>query len=240
MGRSGRRGRDGRMGIDVSRLRGFSFFAGMDDAALEKIAAQARFEQYKARQPLFIEGDYGDKAFIILSGAVRIEHFGAEGRSLMLDILGPGEMFGEMAIITGRPRSASATAHTDSDLCIIGKTCFHELQRLNPHLNEALMALLSTRLTSTTNRLEQVGLAELEQRLAGILVSFARRYGREQPDGATAIDLPLSQSDLAALAVCSREHINKIIKGWTAEGIVSHQRQRINIIAINRLYDKAG
>jgi len=115
-------------------------------------------------------------------------------------------------------------------LLVIRQNDFTKMLALHPLMSERLMRMISQRLSRVSVKLEEVGLVPLKERLAGIIVDFAGRFGT---DG--CINIKLTQSDLAELAISSREHINKLIKSWENEGILRFNRGNIIVITPDKL-----
>ncbi len=156
---------------------------------------------------------------MITQGAIRIERMSQGGKRLLLAILGPGEVVGEMSLISGQPRMADAIAHENSELYQIEKATFDKIISEHPSVSGHLMAILSGRLLNTGVNLQRVGLSSLQSRLAYVLVDLAARFANEK--NPSLINLKLTQTDLADLAVSSREHVNKILQVWKAENVIT-------------------
>ncbi len=209
-------------------------FDGASPETLEKFARLVAHKTVEAGGVLFRQDDEGTEAFIVIKGAIRIERLAEDGKYILLNILGPGEIFGEMALITGNRRTAQAVAQCESAVMIIRKPNFQMMMRLHPRMSERLMCVLSDRLTHTGIKLEETGLNSLKSRLAGVLLDLLNRFGDRQ-GAEPALFIKLTQSDLAALAISSREHVNKLIKAWEREGIIDFNRGNIKVIAYDKL-----
>lgn len=213
------------------KLSRFEFFAGLPDAVLEKISSLMTLRELAAGDTLFLQSDPGAEAFLVLSGGIRIERINEKGDRMLLNILGPGEFMGETALLTGNPRMASAVAQEDSLLCVLKAAQFQDMLALHPEMNSRLMRVISSRLTNTGVKLEEVGLNSLSSRLAGILLDFMKRF----PGGPGEINIRLTQTDLAELALSSREHINKILKGWEKERVLNIEQGKIVLLDPEKL-----
>ncbi|HTK83658.1 MAG TPA: Crp/Fnr family transcriptional regulator [Patescibacteria group bacterium] len=211
-------------------LAGFALFEGMPADILKEFVTLAVERRLSRGDTLFHQDDEGTEAFLIVSGAIRVERLNEDGGRVLLNILGPGEFFGETALLTGNPRMAEAVAHNEALLLVIRQNDFTKMLALHPLMSERLMRMISQRLSRVSVKLEEVGLVPLKERLAGIIVDFAGRFGT---DG--CINIKLTQSDLAELAISSREHINKLIKSWENEGILRFNRGNIIVITPDKL-----
>lgn len=211
-------------------LAGFALFEGMPADILKGFASLALERKLSRGDTLFHQDDEGNEAFLIVMGAIRVERLNEDGGRVLLNILGPGEFFGETALLTGNPRMAEAVAHTETLLLVVRQKDFTKMLGLHALMSERLMRMISQRLSRVSVKLEEVGLVSLKERLAGIIIDFTGRFGT-----GGHIDIKLTQSDLAELAVSSREHINKLIKAWENEGILRFNRGNIIVMAPHKL-----
>lgn len=212
----------------VQKLQSLDLLGAISPMDMDALAKKMRMREIDAGVTVMMEGDIADDAYLILSGTVRIEKTSSDGKEVLIDILGPGEILGEMGLITQETRSASAVAHTDCVLAVMDSGCFSFLRGLKPEINERLLKILSTRLQEVNARLRDVSLMPLDARLASVLTRFTEQYGVRNKDG-IMLNLPLTQSDLAHLAACSREHVSKTFKEWERAGIVARKTTSITV-----------
>lgn len=216
-------------------LARFALFEGMSPDILAAFRRLTVERTLKPGDTLFHQSDKGTEAFLIVSGAIRAERLNEDGGVVLLNILGPGEFFGETALLTGNPRIAEAVAQTESRVLIVRQANFQNMLALHPAMTERLMRMISLRLSRVSVKLEEVGLTPLKCRVAGILVDFLERFGAQKKGAPGTIGIKLTQSDLAELAISSREHINKILKSWEAEGILRFSRGQITVLNPQKL-----
>jgi CRP-like cAMP-binding protein len=136
-----------------------------------------------------------------------------------LNVIGPGEIVGEIALLDGKPRSASAVAAEDTTMMVIERHVFLPFLLRHEGLVERMLVVLCDRLRRTSNALEEIALFDLQARLARLLVKLAEDYGRAGKLG-IRIDLKLSQRDLSNLVASSRESVNKQLKIWRDAGFI--------------------
>lgn len=170
-------------------------------------------------QVIFQKGDEGTSMMAVLRGRVRISAVSAEGREVMLNVINAGEVFGEIALLDGNPRSADATAIEPTDLLVVERRLFLPFLGSNVDIYPRLLAVLCARLRQTSSALEDLALFALPTRLARVLLNLARDYGRPTPRG-TRIEFKLSQRDLSTLVGASRETVNKQIGHWREAGVL--------------------
>ncbi len=174
---------------------------------------------------LFSRGDPGERIYVVREGNIRLAIATPEGRELSFQVAGPGDMFGEIAVLDGRPRSAEAVA-LSAAVCIgLEKRDFHRLRASRPGITEAALAFLCQRLRDVSDKLEGIALYPLEARLARFLVAALR--GREPGKGRLALELPYSQSELALLIGASRPKINAALGALEAAQAIKRTQDRL-------------
>jgi CRP-like cAMP-binding protein len=196
----------------------------------------ARLQRYAAGQTLFQKGDDGDSLLGIISGHIRISTLSAEGREVVLNILNPGELFGEIALIDGKERTADASAMDNCEVLVIHRRDFMPFLQQRPELCTRLMVVLCERIRWVSALHEDAMFLSLTQRLAKHLLRLASTYGEETPEG-MMIDLKLSQQELGNILGATRESINKQIRAWEEDGILKRSRGRIVIADADALED---
>ena len=214
------------------------FFQHMDNEKLDEIIGFAVERRVPRGTSIFGKGDEGSSMMAVLVGRVRISAVSTDGKEVTLNVIGAGEIFGEIALLDGKPRSADATAVEDTVLMEIERKHFMPFLLRNPALLERLLVVLCDRLRRTSLVLEEIALFDLPSRLARLLVKLSIDYGRPAPGGGTRIDMKLSQRDLATLVASSRETVNKQLRGWREQGVVDQTAGYLvvrNAAALERL-----
>lgn len=186
---------------------------------LDEVLRLATERRVPRGQVIFQKGDPGPSLMAVLRGRVRISTVSAEGKEVMLNVINPGEVFGEIALLDGNPRSADATAIETTDLLVIERRLLLPFLSTNDDLYPRLLAVLCARLRQTSTALEDLALFALPTRLARVLLNLARDYGRPTSTG-TRIEFKLSQRDLSTLVGASRETVNKQIGQWREAGVL--------------------
>jgi CRP/FNR family cyclic AMP-dependent transcriptional regulator len=194
-------------------------FAAMQPEELDEILKFALDRRVRRGQTIFQRGDSGSSLMAVLRGRIRISSVSGDGKELTLNVINPGEIFGEIALLDGQPRSADAIAIEDTVLLVVERRYFLPFLRQREDLCLRLLAVLCSRLRRTSTALEEIALFDLPVRLARVLLKLAEDYGRPGPTG-TRIDLKLSQRDLSNLVAASRESVNKLLRAWRENGMV--------------------
>jgi CRP-like cAMP-binding protein len=207
-------------------LQGSPLFRGLPPATLERIAALATQRGYRRGEIVFSAGDAGDALFGVVSGRIRISTGNADGREIFLNIMEPGETFGEIALLDGGTRTATATATEPSELVSIRREPLFELLGREPRAALELLRLCGERLRWTSGLLEDAALLDAPARLAKRLLSLGEQHGE---DGAGGRLVRISQEDLASFLGVSRQAVNEQLQGWKAKGWVALGRGTVTV-----------
>jgi CRP/FNR family transcriptional regulator, cyclic AMP receptor protein len=200
----------------------------LDPAEIDVLATRARVEQYAAGREIFAKGSPGRTMVGVLRGEVKIASLSPDGKEMVHNIIRAGEIFGEIAVIDGEERSASAAAKTECELIFLDRRDVLPLFEKHPEICMMLMRILCQRLRQTSEHVEDVLFRSLEARLAKALLQIAQGTGRTEPRR-SAVDLRLSQRELANLAGGTRESVNKQLQVWNREGLIEVGRGSIVI-----------
>ena len=206
----------------------------LPSAKLDQLMSGARTRDLATRESLFREGDAGHSFFFIDRGWIKLSRNIVTGRELVVEVAGPGTMFGELAVITGQPRSADATALLPSRLLSIDGRALVEALRASPDARLELPRTLAERLARANALLEDTLYLPAEARLARALIRLAAlgvKPGSEQFE----IDLGLSQKDLGDMTGLTRERINKQLATWRETGIVRPVGSKLVLLNMSAL-----
>jgi CRP-like cAMP-binding protein len=202
------------------------FFRPMHSEELDEIIGFASDRRVPRGTVMFNKGDPGSSMMVVLAGRVRISNVSADGKEVTLNMIGPGEIVGEFALLDGKPRSADATAIEDTTLLVVERQQFLPFLLRDPSLVERLLVVLCDRLRRTSLALEEIALFDLPARLARLLMKLAADYGRPLPreqGGGVRIDVKLSQRDLSTLVASTRESVNKQLRIWRETGTIDQR-----------------
>lgn len=213
----------------LQSLSGIPFFGGLEPAALVRLAASMRARRFRRGEVIFHIGDPGDALFVIVSGDVKISLPSETGDEAILATLRPGDVFGELALLDGAPRSASATAIGATETVVLPRDRFRELLATEAGFRDALLASIAGELRRLTHHVEELHFLDITGRLAARLVRLAEEGGTRLPDGAIQLRANLTQADLAAMVGCTRQSVNKLLGQFTDHGLVRLERDGIVI-----------
>jgi CRP-like cAMP-binding protein len=201
-------------------------FRGLSSLALERMAELAVQRSFRNGEIVFSQGDPGDALYAVITGKIRISAGAADGREIFLNIMEPGDTFGEIALLDGGTRTASATATIPSELVSIRREHFLGLLEREPRVALELLHLCGERLRWTSGLVEDAALLNASARLAKRLLSLGQLHGEPSGNG---VSLRISQEDLANFLGVSRQVVNQYLQGWKGRGWVELGRGVITV-----------
>jgi CRP-like cAMP-binding protein len=201
-------------------------FRGLAAPVLERIAALAVQRAWRRGEILFRSGDPGDALYGVVTGRIRISTGNADGREIFLNIMEPGDTFGEIALLDGGTRTATATAIEASELVSIRRAPLFELLEREPKSALELLRLCGERLRWTSGLLEDAAFLDAPARLAKRLLSLGELHGEKAGGG---YRIRISQEELANFLGVSRQAVNEQLQDWKARGWVELGRGSVTV-----------
>jgi CRP-like cAMP-binding protein len=213
---------------EMSFLRNVPIFNELSDQDLEKIAALGIRKKYRKSSVILLEEETGAALFVIVSGKVKIVRMDDDGREVILSILSDSDFFGEMAILDGLTRSASAVATAKSELLMIHRKDFISLLNDYPRVAIALLRELTTRLRKADAQIKSLSLKDAAGRVANVILQLADEIGMFRKGRVEIDELPLQQ-DMANMAGTSRETISRMLHRFIKKGYLLLQGNKLII-----------
>jgi CRP/FNR family cyclic AMP-dependent transcriptional regulator len=215
-------------------LRRVPLFDELSPEELERIARVAVPRSFPKGVRVLHEGDQGDACYIVRSGDLRVTREHPDGRAIALATLGPGDIFGELAMLDGAARSASVEALTDCELLALPATDVRNLLRSSAEITTKLVIALTRRLRESNERISRQSFQTVPSRVAGVLSQLT---AEEAPvDGREGITIRMTQADLAQLAGTSRESVSRFLATLERAGVVRCGRGRVTVLEPRRLH----
>jgi CRP/FNR family transcriptional regulator, cyclic AMP receptor protein len=216
------------MGLSVQTiLERNRLFRGLSAATIQRISALAIRRFYEEGAIVFSQGDPGDALYGVVTGRIRISASTREGKEMFLNIMEPGDTFGEIALLDGNPRTATASATATCELMIIPRAQFLSLLEREPPLAIHLLQLLCQRIRWTSGWAEDSALLAVPTRLARRLLSLAKLHGHNAQKG---VELLISQEEMGRFLGLSRQAVNQYLQEWKAKGWVDVGRGKVTIL----------
>lgn len=218
----------------IELLRSVPLFADLEEGELERFSHVAVPRSFPAGTRVFHEGDSSDACYIVSEGNFRVTREHSDGRAITLTTLGPGEIFGELAMLDGDKRSASAESITDGTLLALPANDVRGLLARNPEIALKLVAGLVRRLRAANARLSRQSFQTVPSRVAGILLQLSRD-GQGEDGEETEVTIRMNQTDLAQLAGTSRESVSRFLAELERAGVVRSGRGRVTVLQPGKL-----
>jgi CRP/FNR family transcriptional regulator, cyclic AMP receptor protein len=205
-------------------------FTGLGEDTIKRIAGLCSTRHLNAGEMLFQKGDAGNALYGIRRGQIRIETGTNAGGRLALNLLGSGDVFGEIAALDGQTRTADATAVEATELFVLRRSDILDYLTREPQVAVRLIELLCQRIRFINERMEESVLMPLEVRLARRLCALATDFGSE---------VHISQEQLGHYVGAARESVNRQLREWGQQGILELRRGRILLLKMDKLMEAA-
>lgn len=218
----------------VELLRSVPLFSDLEQDELRSFSQVAVPRSFPAGTRVFHEGDQSDACYIVRSGSFRVTREHSDGRAITLATLGPCEVFGELAMLDGELRSASAEALDDGELLALPAGEVRALLARHPEISVKLVKALVRRLRAANERISRQSFQTVPSRVAGVILQLV---AEEAPRAAEAgeVTIRMNQADLAQLAGTSRESVSRFLADLDRAGIVRSGRGRVTVLAPAKL-----
>jgi len=223
----------------VEALASVPLFSRLPPAQLAELARVAHRQRFERGRVIVYQGEPGDTMYFILAGQVKVSLSAPDGQEAIIAILEDGDCFGELSVFDEQPRSASVIATMPIEVLTLRRQDVLRVIRQNPDLAISLITVLAQRLRDTDRLVEDAVFLDVAGRLAKRLLQLAEEHGRQTPQG-IALDIHLTQQDLAAMIGASRESVNKQLGAFRDRGILAVDRQRITILRPDALRERAS
>ena len=210
-------------------LRNVSLFESLDQQELEALSDLTFTRSFGKDGVIILAEEEGDTLFILKKGQVKVSIVSEDGREVILSLLGPGSVFGELSLLDGKPRSANVVATEDTDLLMLRRSDFIQLIYKTPQIATARLAELATRLRKTDRQIEGLALLDVTSRISETLLQLATEQGTETADGVVIESRPTHQ-ELANMSGTTRETVSRVIKRLEGQGYINCSGRRITIL----------
>ena len=215
-------------------LKQVPLFAGLADEDIRGLMALAKRRTFRSGEVIFHREDPGQVLYVIKEGKVKISLISPDGQEISLVVFGKGECFGEFAILDGLPRSADAVALEKVECYTLQRSDFHNAIMKNPKIAIQIIEVLTRRLRSTDQMVEDLIFLDVYGRVAKKLLELADTHGTKVDDG-TRIDVRLTQQEIASMVGASRESVNKVMGYFTDKNFISTDKYKITLHRISDL-----
>ena len=217
-----------------SYIRDLPLLARLPEDDLQALASRGVLRRFAQGRVIFRDGDPGDEMHVVVEGQVRISVLSGSGNEAIVATVETGDCFGELALLDGRPRSATATAILATRTFVVTRPDFLDWLSGRPQSALALLETLSLRLRKTDEALADLTFMDLEHRLAKQILRLSTA---SQAGNGERIPVPMTQAELGSLLGVSRESVNKQLNAFARKGWVSLARGTISVLDAAALRD---
>jgi CRP-like cAMP-binding protein len=215
----------------LSLLRNHPLFRDLPAAVLEHLGSYMKTRKVERGAAIFAKGDPGTGLMGVLSGAVKVSVASADGKDIVLNVFHEGEIFGEIALLDGQPRTADAVAMSDCELAVIERRDFVPFLKERPDVTLKFIEILCSRLRHTSQQVQDVTFLNLPARLAKTLLQLTDSAG----DAAPKRKIGITQRELSEMIGRSRESTNKQLRAWAKRGWIRLERGGLTVMAPERI-----
>ena len=224
----------------IDNIKDISIFSDLKEEEVKQISEFCMPRTYPKNSMVILEEEFGDTVFAICEGTVKITRVNDEGKEVILALLGPGEIFGEMAIIDGESRSANALAQENCILLAFPQNEFINILKTYFKVSFSLMGELARRLRKSDQQIEALSLSDAENRIGVSMLNLAEDMGIIRKGKVTIEKLPFQQ-DIANMAGTSRETVSRVLKMFEEKNLIIKTGHRLVIpdyLFFKRLFGK--
>jgi CRP/FNR family cyclic AMP-dependent transcriptional regulator len=219
-------------------LRRAPLFEGLDEESARALRRQMTEVKLSRGEHLFLEGDQGDRLYVVLDGKIKLTRAATDGRESLWSVLGPGEMFGELSLFDPRPRTSTASAVTDATVAALGDEALRPWLMDRPDVSMHMLRALARRLRRANDVTADLVFTDVPGRVAKNLLDLADRFG-ERDNAGLHVHHDLTQEELAQLVGASRETVNKALADFAARGWLQISARSVLILDTERLRRRA-
>jgi CRP-like cAMP-binding protein len=210
-------------------LRRTTIFRRLTPEDRQRLTAVARLREFDKGATLFAEGDASDQLYTIVAGRVKVSKMTARGTDIILELFGPGDPVGAVAVYESRDYPASAIALEPTTCLVIPRQAFFSLLESHPSMVRGLLVGLTHRLVELTNRLTELSGGRIEARLARFILKLADDMGHKRPDG-VFIPLALSRQEIADMIGTTIETSIRIMSRWGKDNVVRTDKDGFTVL----------
>ena len=215
----------------LSLLRSHPLFRDLPPAVIERLGSYMKTRRVARGTTMFAKGDPGSGLMGVLAGAVKVSVASADGKDIVLNVFREGDIFGEIALLDGRPRTADATAMSDCELIVIERRDFVPFLSSQPDVMLKFIEILCSRLRRTSEQVQDITFLNLPTRLAKTLLQLTGGVqGSATPSKAT-----ITQREISQMIGMSRESTNKQLRAWAKRGWIRLERGGVGVLALDKL-----
>ncbi|VAX19849.1 Transcriptional regulator, Crp/Fnr family [hydrothermal vent metagenome] len=209
-------------------LENFNLFEGLDQSTMKRLNTITSMQEIKKSQPIYFAQDPSNSIFFLKKGRVKLTRTSPDGKEMIVALINPGEVFGEMSIVDADERTDYAITMDECLICAISKNDFREFIEKNPALNLELTKLIGFRMRKYSERIEGLIFKDAQQRVISFILNLAEEQGKTIGDEIFVKPF-LTHQDIASLTACSRQTVNAILTSLREDDLIDFDRRKLII-----------
>ena len=219
--------------LELGHIRRFDLLDGMSEQVKKRIAAMVKIVRHARGDFIYLPGDPSKSIYFLNKGRMKITGLSEDGHEVLLDIIGPGEIFGEAGAIQDIPRTTSAEALEDALLCEMDRKDFEALLVMHPEMSLRVLRRVGFRLKKVEGQLLSLICKDVPTRVREALVALVDAGPASSPT--TTVKIRLTQQDVANLVGASRQETSRALKALEVSGVLELKYRSIIVTAPDRL-----
>ena len=215
-------------------LRDFNLFKDLDEKSLMALNDNSRMRETPKKEIIYFPEESSDTIFFLKEGKIKISLVAEDGRTTTLDLLGPGQIFGESALLGQEYHENIAEVLEDAVICSISRDMFLELMRKSPQLNLSIYKFIGWRMRKIEAHVEDLVFKNTRERIIAFLQRYARTFGKVLVDGIMVRPF-LTHQEIADLTATARQTVNGVLNELVNEGKIKYSRRFFKVLDLNWL-----
>ena len=215
-------------------LENFNMFKGLDAPSMERLNKISSMQTINKNQPIYFANEPSNSIFFLKKGRVKLTRTSPDGKELIIALVSPGEVFGELGVIDNGERTDYAYTTDESLICAISTNDFQEFISKNPELNLKITKLIGFKLRKYSKKIEDLIFKDAPQRVISFILNFAIEHGKKIGDE-LFIKPFMTHQEIAELTACSRQTVNAVLTDLRVKGIINFDRRKLIIIQEEKL-----
>lgn len=215
-------------------LENFNLFDGLDKEEMEKLNDITIMSEIPKQQPIYFANEPSKSIYFLKRGRVKLTRTSPEGKEIIMALVNPGEVFGELSILDGNDRTDYAIAMDNCLICAISKDEFMSFVQKRPDLNLKITKLIGFKIRKYSEKIEELIFKDAPQRVVSFVLQLAEEQGKKV--GEQIFIKPfLTHQDIAELTACSRQTVNAVLTDLREQGIIDFDRRKLVINQLEKL-----
>ena len=215
-------------------LENFNLFEGLAEGKMKELEKITTMQETSKNHPIYFAQEPSNSIFFLKKGRVKLSRISPDGKEMIIALVNPGEVFGELSILDVSDRNDFATTLNDSLICAISKNDFKLFLENSPELNIKVSRLIGFKLRKFSERIEELVFKDANQRVVSFILNLAEEHGKKIGDEYFVKPL-LKHQDIAKLTACSRQTVNSILTDLREKQLINFDRRKLVISNINKL-----